>query len=73
MNMEIAHAAKTVKDLGLQTRVAVAKSVVSRRTPARGVVTFAKKPSANADAPTVTTSPQRSKTEAELQPIYRFL
>ena len=51
MNMEIAHAAKTVEDLGLLTRVAVAKSVVSRRTPAQGVVTFAKKPSANAYAP----------------------
>ena len=50
MNMEIAHAAKTVKDLGLLTRVAVAKSVVSRRTLAQGVVTLVKKPSAKAYA-----------------------
>ena len=54
--MEIAHAAKIVKDLGLITRVVVAKSVVSRRTPARGVAKFAKTPSANADIHIATTS-----------------
>ena len=50
------HAAKTMKDLGLKTHVTVAKSVENRRTLARDVM-LAKKPSTNADAPTVTTSP----------------
>ena len=63
MNIEMVHAAKTVKDLGLKTRAAVAKPVVNRRTLARDVVTSAEKPSVNADAPTVITSPQRLRKQ----------
>ena len=61
MNMKVVHISKTVKDLGVETRAAVAKSMVSRKTLAWGVVTFAKKFSANADALTVTTPLQRSR------------
>ena len=60
MNMETA---QTVKDLRQNSQVVAAKSVVSRRKPARGVVKFAKKPSANADAHIVTTSLQRSRKQ----------
>ena len=65
MNMEIAHAAKTVEDLGMLTRVAVAKSVVSRRTLAQGVVKPVKKPSASASAPIVSNLAANAAATAE--------
>ena len=68
MNIETAHAAKTmkvaktVKDLGLKTRAAVTKSGVSQRSLARGVATLTKKSRANADIITITTSPQKQSS-----------
>ena len=63
MKMETANTVKTVNDLKPRTQVVTAKSVVSRRKPARGVVKFAKKLNANANAHIVTTSLQRSRKQ----------
>ena len=54
---------KIVKNLGRKTRAAVANSAVSRKTLVWGVITLAKKLSADAGGPTVTTSPQRSREQ----------
>ena len=51
------HTTKIVKNLGRKTRAAVANSAVSRKTLVWGVITLAKKLSADAGGPTVTTSP----------------
>ena len=83
MSTEIALAAQTVEDLRLTTRVAAAayaggpnkpataaKSVVSRRTLAQGVVTPARKPSASASVPIASSPAANVAVTAETTPTH---